>query len=253
MNATDTEPVHSEDTLALALYAVSYGVEEAKKAAAEQGMKFDKEQVLLATAAYMGEDVAENLRMIWDEAGRSAFQKQVEERIARESSSLWQQSKQQINRVFHTVLRTAKELADAFNPASSPTPMALQSALRSPREGTDETDQQAPPPHIEPTLDLHEDGQTLIIGLDLKSRSNQVMPENKGSVTLEIDGEIVLVFEFTRNDDLSIDLEVTVSEDYAARANTKDCKLRYDYSLQNIDITIGENLKDDELDAIPED
>lgn len=232
MTTEDNTVTRGKELMALSLFAVKFGQHEAKKLATEKGLTFDRELALRHVEVLLGKEEAAAQRYLWDDARMAALDARLNMQRDRLAAQL--RLKHRISSFLHTVKRSAEDMRDALNPAGWQTNYALRGA----GEGRANDSATATDVHIEPRLNRI--GNALYIDLKLASK-NARLPDKQGQILLFVDGESITDFVFARNDDASIDLKVTLSEERAVELAGQPITLRYDARLNEIAVIVGED------------
>ena len=232
MTTEDNTVARGKELVALSLFAVKFGQQEAKKLAAEKGLSFDRELALRHVEALLGKEEAAAQRYLWDEARMAALDRRLDAQRDRLAAQL--RLKHRISSFLHTVKRSAEDIRNGLNPGNWQT----NYALRGGSEGGAGGDAGSTSVRIEPRLD--HSGSALYIELELTTKSAR-LPEKQEQILLFIDGEQMTDFIFARNDDASIDLKVVLSEARAAELAGQPITLRYDEALAEIAVIVGED------------
>lgn len=211
--------------LALSLLAAFRGVESAESAAKAQGLSFERKRALRQIEGLLGEDVAETVRHSWspeaEEASLAAYQRGLErgKRAARMDRIL--------GSLKESIRRTAEEIQDTIKRMTTPMEYGLRESGQSTR------------PLIEPILGCR-DGN-LIVTLTFRNQDT-AMPENKESILVYVEGEVVDVFEISHLDQANkeLDLAIPLGEDTLKRADGLGCEIRFNHDdLRTIAVLVA--------------
>ena len=97
-NIMDGSNTSRKDFVVLTLFAVKYGLHNAKKLAEDKNIEWDKEKALNVVRNLLGEDEYKVHRYIWDEERMAAFDKKMDARIAPLAAELRRQHQESLNK-----------------------------------------------------------------------------------------------------------------------------------------------------------
>lgn len=231
---TNTQMQNANESVALSLYAVKYGVKEAEKLANKKNLTFDKELALQHIDAFLGEGQAESYRRMWDESYMNDFKSKLSQAIKQESQQQLAKKDSVLDKLYGLPLTTLRALntvvkrglADIMqgNPANS------FATVRNTVENKSNNF------IIEPTVDRADD--RLFIDLRLNDANGINLPDNKEQYKLIINTHEV-DFDFEFEDEKNVVLDTDFPENFD---KSSSLILKYNKKLSLILVIIGEDL-----------